>query len=190
MTVPPGIRLAATFYYYQPYLPTWLTIAFFWWVFQTAYRQSTRQISRSQVVRGWMLFTAGLAVGISLAGPIPYYVFLLIWIFQGLSQTQKPLRRLNQAMAVCMALSFAYHIHQDLSEPGKRYFGRILDTGDRPQQLKALLDSGKVNLDQVRDWSLHESGRLRANALTLLEELERTKPSPPTPTSRPAPGPP
>ena len=153
--------LFQVFYYYQGFLPLWITGAVLWWFVQLAYRRRYGWISGPALNRSMSLFSLSV-LSSPLLGPIPFYLFLFYWLFRQPGREHPLLRRLNTGLATLLVSSAFLHTWLDWQRPEERRLSRVLNN--------RWLDSmkGRFACHQLEEWALYREGRLRSNAVYLL----------------------
>lgn len=153
--------LFQVFYYYQGFLPLWITGAILWWFAQLAYRRRYGLISGPQLNRSMSLFSLSV-LSSPLLGPIPFYVFLFYWLYRQPGRDQRVLKLFNTALATLLVASCLAHSWLDWQKPVERKVGRILDA----HQLDLM--AGSIACPQLVEWARCREGRLQSNAVYLL----------------------
>lgn len=149
------------FYYYQGFLPLWITGAIGWWFAQLAYRRRHGLVSGSALNRSMSLFSLSV-LSSPVLGPLPFYGFLFYWLYRQPGRENRVLRGMNVALATFLVGSCLLHTGLDWQRPEERQLGRVLDS--------RTLDSfkGRFGCSQLVEWALYREGRLRSNAVYLL----------------------
>ena len=153
--------LFKVFYYYQGFLPLWITGAILWWFLQLAYRRRHGLISGPALNRSMSMFSLSV-LSSPLLGPVPFYLFLFYWLYRQPGREHPVLRRFNVAFACLLVGSCLVHSWLDWQRPEERQLGRVLDSGG----LEAV--KGRYSCAQLVEWARYREGRLRSNAVYLL----------------------
>jgi hypothetical protein len=157
------MALFKVFYFYQGFLPWWITGAVLWWFGQLAYRRRYGLIGGSQLYRslGWF----SLAVLSSpWLGPLAFYGFLFYWLFRQPGREHPVLHRWNLALATLLVGSALGHTWLDWQRPVERSLSRILDSSGLDEYMRAH----PVDCAALAEWAAAGKGRLRSNAVYLL----------------------
>ena len=157
----PWVFLFQVFYYYQGFLPLWITGAILWWFAQLAYRRRHGLISGPQLNRSMSLFSLSV-LSSPLLGPIPFYLFLFYWLYRQPGRDHRVLKRFNIALATLLVASCLAHTWLDWQNPLERKVGRILDA----HQLDLM--AGGIGCPQLIEWARYREGRLQSNAVYML----------------------
>ena len=151
------------FYYYQGFLPLWITGAILWWFTQLAYRRRHGLITGPQLNRSMSLFSLSV-LSSPLLGPIPFYLFLFYWLYRQPGRDHRVLRLLNIALATLLVASCFAHTWLDWQRPLERQVGRVLDAN----QLEQMMRDHRLACPQLMEWARYREGRLQSNAVYLL----------------------
>ncbi len=149
------------FYYYQGFLPLWITGAILWWFLQLAYRRRHGLISGPALNRAMSLFSLSVLAS-PLLGPLPFYAFLFYWLYRQPGREHPVLRHFNVALATLLVASCSMHTWLDWQHPQERQLSRVLDS-ESLDQLR-----GRFSCVQLVEWARYRDGRLRGNAVYLL----------------------
>lgn len=159
----PAVLLFKIFYYYQGFLPLWITGAIVWWFCQLAYRRRQGLLTGPQLNRSMSLFSLSVLTS-PLLGPLPFYLFLFSWLYRQPGREHPVLRRFNLALATLLVTSCLAHSWLDWQRPLERQVGRILDS----QYLDGMMLDHRLSCSQLIEWARYRDGRLQSNAVYML----------------------